>query len=121
MPSQAEILAAIKGAFCRCSIDDIVIFSKSKEEHDEHPRTVFQALDEYGIALAPNKSFLGYPSVKLLGQKVDAFGLATDEEKRAAIAKLIFPISLSLLETYLGMTGYFRQYIPHYPAVADPL
>ena len=60
------------------------------------------------IRLSPRKSFLGYPSVHLLGQKVDALGLATAADKLAAITNLSFPKSLSQLEKYLGLTGYLR-------------
>ena len=91
--------------FCRCYIDDILIFPKTKEGHDEHLRTVFQALDEYSIALAPNKPFPGCPYGQVASPMVDAFGLATDDEKIRRSSQTNFLISLSLLETYLGMTG----------------
>ncbi len=107
--------------FCRAYVDDIVIFSASVEEHVEHLKQVFEALDKMNIHLAPRKSFLGYPSVHLLGQKVDALGLATAAEKLAAIANLKFPKTLGQLDKYLGLTGYLRQYIAHYAAIAKPL
>ena len=107
--------------FCRAYVDDIVIFSASLEEHTAQLHQVFTKLDEFNIHISPRKSFLGYPSVHLLGQKVDALGLATNEEKLAAIANLTFPRTLRQLETYLGMTGYQRQYVPFYAAVCKPL
>lgn len=70
-----------------------------------HLRTIFKLFAKFGILINPKKVFIGYPSVKLLGQKVDSFGLTTDEEKLIVIIKLVFPKNLSLLETYLGMTG----------------
>ena len=108
-------------AYARAYIDDIVIFSHSLEEHLQHLRAVFAELLKFNICLSPKKSFLGYPSVQLLGQKVDALGLATDKEKLAAIARLCFPRNLRQLDHYLGLTGYLRQYIPYYSAVAKPL
>lgn len=107
--------------FCRAYVDDIVIFSSSLEEHLLHLDQVFKALDDMNIHLSPKKSFLGFPSVHLLGQKVDAFRLATAEEKLAAIANLRFPFTLSSLEYYLGLTGYLRQYIAFYAAIVKPL
>ena len=107
--------------FCRAYVDDIVIFSKSLPEHIEHLTQVFQALTAMNIHLSPKKSFLGYPSVHLLGQKVDALGLATAEEKLTAISSLAFSKTLSQLEKYLGMTGYLRQYISNYAAIARSL
>ncbi len=48
-------------------------------------------------------------------------GLTISEEKIAAIAKLTFPTTLKALETYLGMTGWLRDYIPFYTQKAEPL
>ena len=98
-----------------------MIFSNSFEEHLEYLHMVFQTLAQYNICLAPEKSFLGYPSVALLGQCVDAFGLATSADKLAAIARLAFPQTLRQLDHYLGLTGYLRQYVPYYAAVVRPL
>lgn len=107
--------------FCRAYVDDIVIFSTSLEEHKSHLTQVFQALAEMNIHLAPGKAFLGYPSVRLLGQRVDALGLATAEEKLWAIKNLAFPRTLAALDKYLGLTGYLKQYVPYYTAIAKPL
>ena len=81
--------------FCRAYVDDIVIFSTSLEEHIEHLNQVFSALSAVNIYLSPKKSFLGYPTVQLLGQKVDALGLATASDKLVVIANLAFPRSLA--------------------------
>ena len=102
-------------------MDDIVIFSNSLEEHLQHLEKVFDALTTINIHLSPKKSYLGYPSVRLLGQKVNALGLATADEKLAAISNLAFPKNLGMLDKYLGMTGYYRQYIPIYAAISKPL
>lgn len=107
--------------FARAYIDDIVIFSRTLEEHCQHLRAVFGVLKENNISIKPSKAFVGYPSVKLLGQKVDSLGLATAEEKLAAISKLKFPTTLRQLETYLGLTGWLREYVEHYAKKAEPL
>ena len=86
-----------------------------------HLRAVFDQLLIFNVCLSPKKSFLAYPSVQLLGQRVDALGLATDTDKLQAIAKLAFPRTLRHLDHYLGLTGYIRQYIPFYSGVAEPL
>ncbi|KAI0997352.1 hypothetical protein K3495_g10831 [Podosphaera aphanis] len=107
--------------YCRVYIDDIVIFSQTAEDHAKHLRAVFAKLNAHNITLSPHKSFIGYPSIKLLGQKVDALGLATADDKIAAISNFKFPNTLAKLETYLGLTGWLRQYIPFYAAIVDPL
>jgi len=108
-------------SYARAYIDDIVIFSRTFEEHIQHLKRVFAALQKHRIHLSAKKSFLVFPSVQLLGQKVDALGLASDADKLAAIAKLDFPKSLKHLEYYLGLTSWLRQYIPKYAQLAQPL
>ena len=116
-----DAILRVYRAFARAYVDDIVVFSQTLEEHIQHLHAVFQLLDSYGISLSPKKSYLGYPTVALLGQKVDAFGLTTAADKLAAIAKLDFPYNLKELETYLGLTGWLRGFIAWYAQKADPL
>ena len=108
-------------AFCRAYVDDIVIFSTSLEEHLYYLKLVFQALTDMNIHLAPRKAYLGYPSVHLLGQRVDTLGLATAKDKLAAIRNIEFPRTLAALKRYLRMTGYLKQYVPYYSAIIKPL
>ena len=108
-------------AFARAYVDDVVVFSHTLEEHLEHLHTIFALFDSFGITLSPKKSFLGYPTVALLGQKVDAFGLTTAADKLKAILELDFPYTLKDLEGYLGLTGWLRGFVPWYAQKADAL
>ena len=107
--------------FARAYVDDIVIFSRTLTEHLTHLNAIFSMLKENNISIKPTKAFLAYPTVQLLGQKVTSLGLSTSEEKLRAIAKLEFPSNLRQLETYLGLTGWLRNYIPYYAGIAKPL
>ena len=107
--------------FAKAYVDDMIAFSKSLPEHLRHLRTLFQLFREKRISLSPTKSFLGYPSVILLGKRVDSLGLTTSEEKLAAISALLFPATLRDLEVFLGMTGWLRSSIERYAQLANPL
>lgn len=100
--------------FCRAYIDDVVIASVSLEDHLDHLHQVLSKFVSLNLAIKASKCFIGYPSATLLGQKVDSFGMSTTTERLEAIASLKFPKTLRELETWLGMTGYLRNYIPHY-------
>ena len=108
-------------AFSRAYIDDVVIYSQTLEEHVQHLREIFATFRRMRISIKPTKAFLGFPSVRLLGQLIDSFGLATAEDKLLAISQLKFPDTLQDLEHYLGLTGYLRQYVEFYAALAEPL
>ena len=72
------------------------------------------------IILLPKKSFLVYPLIRLLKQRVDALEMATAEAKLGAITQLAFPCSLKDLEAYLEPTRYLKQYIPYYAQIGKP-
>jgi hypothetical protein len=60
--------------FCFAYLDDILVFSQSLEEHEEHLRTLFNQLHRYGIAINPAKCVFLSPEVTFLGYKVSAKG-----------------------------------------------
>lgn len=100
--------------FCRAYIDDIVIALNSLEEHIKHLHILLSVLQEYNIRIEPKKTFVAFPIVTLLGQRVDSLGMTTMEEKLHAVLSLDFPRNLKQLETYLGLVGYFRTKIWRY-------
>ena len=75
--------------FCKAYVDDIVIFSSFLDEHVKHLDNVF-FFSEKNIHLTGHKSFLGYFSTQLFGQKIDALKLTTTENKFRVIF-LFFP------------------------------
>ena len=115
-----RILRAHK-SFAKAYVDDIVVASRTLEEHLWHLDQVFKTLTQAGICIKPTKAFIGYPSIELLGEHVDSMGLTTSEEKIRAISMLTFPDSLRKLETYLGLTCWLRKYVRMYAGVSKPL
>ena len=107
--------------FIRAYIDDMVVHSRTFEEHIQHLHTLFELFQRIHICLSPKKSYLGFPSVQLLGQRVDSLGLTTSTEKLDAILKLDFPRTLKDLETYISLTGWLREYVDKYAWKADAL
>jgi hypothetical protein len=115
------ILAPYLWIFTLVYIDDIVVFSKSYEEHLDHLDKVLSAVIEAHITLSPPKCHFLYLSILLLGQKVSRLGLSTHKEKVEAILTLTHPHHISDLCTFLGMAIYFSHYIPYYSDMAAPL
>jgi len=107
--------------FAKAFVDDIVVYSKTLDDHISHLQTLFQALQNKNVTLSGSKLYIGFPSVTLLGQRVDGLGLSTADDKIAAIKALTFPATLKDLETYLGMTGWHRHFILNYAQLAEPL
>lgn len=107
--------------YCRAFIDDIVIYSETREEHERHLRRIFELFLSKNIAISPSKSFVGYPNVELLGFRVDGLGLSTTADRVKAFKILEFPNTLKALEQYIGMSGFLRHLIPYYAKIVEPL
>ena len=107
--------------FVRAYVNDIVVFSRTKIEHETHLRKVFSMLNKNNISIKLIKIFLSYSSVSLFDQKIDSLDLVTFEEKLKIIAKLRFSRIFRQFETYLDLTNWLRDYISHYVDISKLL
>jgi hypothetical protein len=87
--------------FAKAYIDDVMIFSKTLEDHLEHFDKVFVLFQKMNITLKAIKTYFEYLTIALLDQKIDSLDLFTTEDKLKAIAKMLFFKTLKDLETYL--------------------
>ena len=118
---QIDIILQGHETYAKAYIDNIVIFSATLNEHLTHLGVIFKLFVHHNIALNPQKAYLGYPSITLLGQKVNGLGLTSATEKVAAISNWKFSRNLKMLESYLGFTNWLRDYIPYYVQKIKPL
>ncbi len=116
-----DILSPYLWIFALVYIDDIVIYSKTFDEHCEHLDTIFGAIADSGLTLSPSKCHLGYQSLMLLGQKVSRLGMSTHKEKVDAVLQIEDPKNVPTLQNFLGMMTYFSSYIPYYTWIVAPL
>ena len=70
------------------------------------------------MTLGPDKCYVAYHSVELLGHKVDRYGLSTLKEKTDAIASLAFPKTLAQLDYFLGFAGFYHYYVARFASLA---
>jgi len=73
------------------------------------------------LKLKPSKCTLLQQEVKYLGHVVGRDGVATDPEKVQAVRDWAVPVDLPELQAFLGLVGYYRQYIPDFTGIAQPL
>jgi hypothetical protein len=90
-------------------------------DHEKHVKQVFDRLKAAGLRLKPTKCVFGLKEVKLLGHVLDSQGIRTDPDKVSAIRDLGTPPSVTEVRSFLGMTGYYRQCVPNYAQVSEPL
>jgi len=102
-------------------LDDILVASKSWEEHERHLRLVLQRLREAKLYAKPSKCRLFKNRVDFLGFILSADGIEPNPTKVQAIAKWPSPTSVLELQSFLGVVNYYRRFVKHLAVLASPL
>jgi len=98
--------------FCYAYIDDILVASKSEEEHLQHLRILFNRLQEYGVVINPMKCIIGQSEIKFLGYLVTPKGTQPLPARVQTIQDFPLPKTAKELRRFLGMLNFYRRFIP---------
>ena len=90
---------------------DILIYSQSKEEHEDHLRIVLQALRDQQLYAKFSKCEFWLNEVKFLGQVMSASSVSVDPEKVAVVMSWEMPKSVFEIRIILGLAGYYKRFI----------
>ena len=102
-------------------IDDILIYSRSREEHIEHLRTVLSTLAEHRLYAKFSKCKFWLNSVQFLGHVISKERLSIDPAKIEAISKWSAPTNVLEVQSFLGLAGYYRRFVECFSTLATPL
>ena len=102
-------------------IDDILIFSKSPEEHKAHLEKLFERLAEYGLNVKPSKCLLGVKALEFLGHYVDEKGILPAADRVEAITSFPAPDTLKKAQRFVGMVNYYFRFVPKLAEILIPL
>ena len=102
-------------------LDDVVIFSKTPEEHVRHLAEVLERFERHNLKLKPRKCEFFRSEVRYLGHVVSATGVATDPGLIDKVTAWDPPRTQRQVRAFLGLTGYYRSYVPDYGDIAEPL
>ena len=102
-------------------VDDILVYGRTKAEHDENLRKVLERSREKGIKLNADKLEVGLTEVHYFGNVLSAEGLKPDPQKVAAIRDMNPPRDKSELETVLGMINFLARFAPNLSEVTSPM
>lgn len=107
-----EALRHLIGVCCAAFVDDIIIFSKTLEEHKENVSEVLKALRKAGFYGSPNKTKLFTTRTKFLGHGISRKGISVDDSKVQKIKEWERPKTVTQVRGFLGMVQYLRKFIP---------
>ncbi|XP_074597888.1 uncharacterized protein LOC141852696 [Brevipalpus obovatus] len=116
-----ELLEGLQYRKCIGYFDDLIAMGETWPEFLENVGTLLERLRQYGLKAKPEKCFMGYPVVKLLGHIVDATGIKPNPEKVTALKAMSYPKTKKEMRSMLGLFTFFSRYIPQYAILAQPL
>jgi hypothetical protein len=132
-PSQFQrtmdlVLGGLRWTACLVYLDDVLVFGKDLQEHLERLELVLIALREANLKLKLKKCLFVEIELKVLGHVVNAEGIRPDPEKVRAVMEFKPPSTgvtknegIKLVQSFLGMVGYFRRHLPDFSVIAKPL
>ena len=102
-------------------LDDVIIYSNSWSEHLRHVSSILQRLADAGLTVKPKKCQFGMSSCAYLGHIMGNGEVRPGVSKVKAIEDFPLPVSKRQVRAFLGLTGYYQRFIPHYAQIAAAL
>ena len=102
-------------------LDDIIIYSKSEEEHLQHLEEIFERLRKAGLKLKLQKCSFFKKHIQYLGHLISDEGIQPLPEKLESIRNMPTPTSAKQVKQFLGLVGYYRKFVPCFADIARPL
>jgi len=106
--------------FCEIYLDDVIIVSKSFQEHMDHLTIVFDRIRGVWVKLSPKKCHLFRNKVRYVGHIMSADGIEPDPDKVDKVRNWPTPIGVDSTRTFLGFSGHNRRFVKDYANTTLP-
>ncbi|GJV58378.1 reverse transcriptase domain-containing protein, partial [Tanacetum coccineum] len=102
-------------------IDDILIYSKNKQEHEDHLKLILELLKKKELYAKFSKCEFWIPKVQFLGHVIDSEGIHVDPAKIESVKDWASPKLPMEIRQFLGLAGYYRRFIEGFSKIAKPM
>lgn len=116
-----EVFASQLRKYVLVFFDDILVYSRSLEEHADHLAKVLGILKANQLYAKRSKCLFGQRRVDYLGFIITEDGVATDQSKIETMVQWPVPKSTKRVRGFLGLTGYYRKFVKGYDVLSKPL
>jgi hypothetical protein len=116
-----KVLMEYLDKFVVVFIDDILVYTRSEEEHKEHLRLALQKLQEHRLYGKLSKCEFWMKQVAFLGHVISKGGISVDPIKVQDVLSWNAPMSVSDIRSFLGLAGYYRRFIEGFLKISKPM
>ncbi|KAK1608365.1 hypothetical protein QYE76_032038 [Lolium multiflorum] len=102
-------------------IDDILIYSKTEEEHEQHLEIILETLRQHKLYAKFSKCEFWLKEVGFLGHILSAGGIAVDPAKIKTVTEWKAPTTQTEVRAFLGLAGYYRRFVEGFSSIARPM
>jgi hypothetical protein len=116
-----KVLKEYLDQFVVVFIDEILVYSKNEEAHEDHLRLVLQKLHDNQLYAKFSKCDFWLKEVAFLGHIINNGGIKVDASKISEILNWKQPTDVSKIKSFLGLAGYYRRFIEGFSKIVKPL
>lgn len=116
-----KVLTGLQGIKCLVYLDDIIVFGRNLQDHNEKLKSVFDCLRKYNLKIQPEKCKFLYREIMFLGHIISEHGIQPDKEKINSVLSYPPPTNVKEIQTFLGLANYYRKFIHNFAKIAQPI
>ena len=114
-------LGKLSLTYCLIYLDDVIVFSKTPEEHLQRMHVVFNRLQEHSLKLKPSKCDVFKSEINYLAHHVSQKGVLPSKKNLESIAQCPPPDTYTKVKSFVGLVGHYRHFIKGFAKIAVPL
>ena len=114
-------LGELNLTYCLIYLDDVIVFSRTEEEHLKRMRVVFDRLREHGLKLKPSKCDVFKTEINYLAHHVSKKGVFPSKKNLEAIPECPTPDTYTKVKSFVGLVGHYRHFIKGFANISTPL